>query len=249
MHLRTSPNGGRAIRIAATLMTMALAILVSSCQQFFTATLAGYLARDSYAISANLPVSDAIDLLNTAKASGDEKLAAALVTPLYNAASAATPGTAAYDEAATALIQAVLLSSGVGTAIGNIVSDLGTADFGSITPDQITAALDSVATISLTTAETNALLMIAADPPASMSSDDAYIAALSIAVDAFGDAGVALSSLTDFSDLINTGTLPAGVDATSISAAIDLLTYAQTLDAVDGTDSLLGQMLSGVNFN
>jgi hypothetical protein len=238
-----------AARAAAILLTMALLVSLSSCQQFFTASLAGYLARDSYAIPSDLPVGDAIDLLDTAKASGDEQLAAALVTPLYNAASAATPGTAAYDEAATALTQAVLLSSGVGTAIGDIVTDLGTADLGSITPDQIDAALTSVATISLTTAETTALRMIAADPPASLGTDDAYIAALSIAVDAFGDAGVALSSLTDFSDLINTGTLPTGVDSASINAAIDLLTYAQTLDAADGTDSLLGQMLSGVNFN
>lgn len=249
MHARTAHTGGMAARIAAVTMTMALLVSLSSCQQFFTASLAGYLARESYSIPDNLPVGDAIDLLDTAKASGDEQLAAALVTPLYNAASAATPGTAAYDEAATALTQAILLSSGVGTAIGDIVTDLGTADFGSITSDQITAALNSVATISLTTAETNAFLMIVADPPASMSSDDAYVAALSIAVDAFGDAGVALGSLTDFADLIDTGSLPVGVDSVSINAAIDLLTYAQALDAVDGTDSLLGQMLSGVSFN
>lgn len=249
MNARTARTGGMAIRIAAVIMTMALLVSLSSCQQFFTASLATFLARDSYTIPADLPVGDAIDLLDSAKASGDENLAAALVTPLYNVASAATPGTAAYDEAATALTQAVLLSSGVGTAIGDVVSDLGTADFGSITAAQIDTALASVAAISLTPAETTALLMIAADPPASMSTDDAYIAALSIAVDAFGDAGVALSSLTDFSDLLDTGALPPGVDSVSINAAKALLTYAQTLDAADGTDSLLGQMLSGVNFN
>lgn len=248
MDLRTSPAGGKATRIVATLMAVALVLPLSSCQQFFTASLAGYLARDSYSIPANLPVSDAMALLDTAKSSGDAQMAAALVTPLYNAASAATPGTTAYDEAATALVSAVVMSSCASPALFSIVSDLGIENLGAISGAQIDTALSALMTITLTPAESNALVLISDDvsPPTGSEPDELYIGAFALVVDAFNDAGATESDLNTW---LGGGALPGTVDTALVGNATDLLHLAQDADAATGSTSIFGQLLSALSFS
>ncbi|PKL07734.1 MAG: hypothetical protein CVV51_12585 [Spirochaetae bacterium HGW-Spirochaetae-7] len=233
-------------KLAALLASVAM---LSSCQQFFTTSLAALLARDSYNIPSDMSISDATEWLAIAKRDNNEKLAAALVTPLLALATAADPAGAAYDEAASALVTAVLISSGASPAIIGILKDIGTQSFDSLTGPQIDSALGSLMAISLSTEEATALLLIAANgAPDGLSSDDLYVAALSLAIDAFGDAGVAITSFADLAILLDTGTNPAAVDDASINGAIALLIMAQTLDAVDSSDSILGQLLSGLAF-
>jgi hypothetical protein len=244
-----SGKGAAAMRVPNRLTrTLSMAFLVvvslSSCQEFFTTSFATALARDSYPIPADMSVADASALLDQAMLNGDANMAAALVTPLYAAASAATPGTAAYDEAASALASAVILSSGVAPAATSIGLAFASIDLSSPTPAQIAEALAPIETVSLTDDETAALIMIAANPPAGLSADDAYVAALALASDAFTDAGVSISSLASFDELLDVGSLPIGVDANAINAALALLTYAQGL----GTSSLLGDILNDLQF-
>ncbi|HUW71138.1 MAG TPA: hypothetical protein VMX33_12980 [bacterium] len=233
----------RIARMAAILLTMALLVSLSSCQQFFTASLAGYLARDSYTIPADISVADAAELL----AGGDANVAAALVAPLYNATSAAAPGTAAYDEAASALVTAVVLSSDASPAIFSIVEDLGTEDLGTLTQPQIDAALATLMSISLTSAESAALVLISDDPaaPDGAAPDELYIAAFALAVDAFNDGD---ASEADLDTWLGGGALPGTVDSDSVNAAMALLDLAQAADLASGSTSIFGQLMSGLSF-
>ncbi len=222
---------------AAALAALSLAAL-AACQDFFTSSWAGSLARDAYAVPADLPVADAVDLL--AQSNGDPVLAAALVTPLYNAADAATPGTDAYDEAALALVDAVLASSEVGSSLVDAMLAI-PSNYDELTvPEQeaaMDAALDAVLSIGLSPLEVTSLAMIATDPPAGMEAEAAYAAAVALLAQAMEDVGV-----TD----------PTG-DLSAYQAALDANpAYILAFDFIDlgvalegGTPSTLGDLLSG----
>lgn len=100
------------IRLVA--LSACMALCASSCQEFFTNSLASGLARSSYTIPAGISVTDAMDLLT--ESGSDPQVAQALVPVLTDAVEGATPGTQAYDEAASALVTAVVTSSEVSQA-------------------------------------------------------------------------------------------------------------------------------------
>jgi hypothetical protein len=234
-------------------LAMAFVVMVSlsSCQEFFTSSFATVLARDSYPIPADMSVEDASALLDEAMLNGDADMAAALVTPLYAAASAETPGTAAYDEAALALTSAVILSSGVApaaTEIGLAFASFDMSDPLFPTAEQIDEALAPIEAISMTDEESDALMMVAADPPTGLSAADAYVAALALVSDEFTDAGIVIADLTSLDELLDEATPPAGVNPAVITAALSLLEYAQDLETLEGTSSLLGDILAGFDF-
>ncbi|PKL23964.1 MAG: hypothetical protein CVV47_11905 [Spirochaetae bacterium HGW-Spirochaetae-3] len=236
----------RIFRIAAGAAALAGLVSLASCQQFFTGSLAKALARDSYTIPSDISMDDAVELL----AGGDADVAAALVSPLSAAVSAGTPGTASYDEAATALVTAVVLSSDASPAIFSIVEELGTSGLDVLSPEQVDSAIASLMAISLTPGETAALLLVSDDAaaPSGLAPDQLYVAALTLAVDAFNDAGVAVTSYADLSILLDTGTNPAAVDDATIAGAIALLALAQAAETASGTTSIFGQLLSGMSF-
>lgn len=161
----------------------------SSCQQFFTSSLAKPLARTKYNIPANLPVEEAISLL--AESGGDPKVAAALVTPLLNAAKAASPGTKAYNTAANGLLDAAVGSSGVNAAIANALSAMA-----SETPDY-SAIFDSFNAVSLNADSKEALILIATNPPENMSPDTAISAVAALVAVACAEEGVGVSGIMD----------------------------------------------------
>lgn len=220
---------------------MAVAVL-ASCQQFFTTSLASTLARDSYTIPADLSVADSAALLAEATANGDVELASALVTPLLAALEAAEPGTDAYEAAASALLDASVLSSGVGPALNNALAAIPLDDLGGITEEDMENVVAALSTIALTDTAEEALVLLAANPPADMGADEAYAAAVALAMDAFGDAGLA------FSDL---GSITAEDEAAlsadpGMAAALDLLDLASTLG---GDGSVVGGLLSGIDLS
>jgi len=228
----------RAVAVAAALSSV---FLLTTCQQFFTTSLASVLARDSYDLSG-ISVGSAVDMLATALSDGDAEMAAALVAPLLAAMTDATTA-AAYEEAANALVSAVVLSSGVGPAITAAISGiLPSFEEGSEgpTPEQMAEALGSLATISLSPTEHEGLLLIAGNPPEGMSANDAYSAAVALVADAFVSAEVELSEIGSF----DTENLPEGVDQDSIDAALLLMTYAQDLPVEEGSDSLFADLIS-----
>ena len=233
----------RKILTSTVAMAIAGLALLSSCQQFFTTSLAAPLARDSYTIPSDISVEDAAELL----ASGDADVAAALVAPLFAAASAATPGSAAYDAAASALVTAVVLSSDASPAIFTIVEDLGTEGLGTLPQPQSDAALAALMAISLTPAESAALLLVSDDlaAPEGSAPDELYIAAFALAVDAFNDGGASEAELDTW---LGGGALPGTVDVDSVNAAMALLDLAQAADLAGVSTSIFGQLLSGLSF-
>lgn len=231
------PTRTRAAALAACLASLALA---TSCQQFFTSSLAAYLARDSYTIPADLPVDDAIELLEAAMAQGDSATAAALVTPLLAAAS--DPTSADYNEAATALASAVVLSSGVGTAVTSMAQLFLAADEETDEAAMMETIADTISSVTLSSTEVEALSLIAENPPAGLGADDAYAAAVALVSNAFA------TTETDINDI---GSLTAEqTDAIaadpSMIAALSLIEYAGT---VDGGESLIGSLLGGFDLS
>lgn len=228
-------------------LAMAFAVMVSlsSCQEFFTSSFATVLARDSYPIPADMSVDQAIEYLELSN--GDPTIAAALVTPLYEAASSADPASDDYDEAAAALVSAVVLSSGASPAIFSIVGDVGIENFGSLDAAQIDAALATLMTISLTDEEAAALALVSGNAaPDGAAPDEMFMAAFTLAVDAFNDGGATTAELDTW---LGGGALPGTVDGPTITAAMDLLTLAQDLDTANGNTSIFGQLMTSIGFD
>ncbi len=177
-------NTGLALAVLAL-----AAFFASSCQQFFTSSIAKPLARSNYSIPANIGADDAAALL--AESGGDPKIAAALVKPLYNAIKTATPGTENYNTAANALLEAAVASSGINSIIteaqGLFFS--GAEDFGSI--------IEKLDSISLSEDAVNGLGLIAQNLPANMNPDSAIAAAAALVVVACAKEGSTISELMD----------------------------------------------------
>lgn len=168
----------RTVAIAASLGVF-LFLALGSCQEFFTSSLASYAARDGYAIPSDISVEEASELL--ARSSGDPAMASALVAPLAAAAAAAVPGSAEYYQAADVLLDAVLVSSGVGPsmigALAVIQSD----------PD---AAMEIMLSVALSDTEVAALALVAGDP-IFMSAEEMYTVALALMSEAVRNVGIA----------------------------------------------------------
>ncbi len=232
----------RAVRLLSTISVLTGLLALSSCQQFFTTSLAVGLARDSYTIPANMTVSDASALLDAAILNGDVEMAAQLVTPLLTALEGLTSGTAEYNEAAAALLDAVVLSSGVGAAMTNVATTLASADLDNLTEEDLAGAMASLSTIALSDDAEAALLLLATNPPADMSADDAYSAAISLAADSFTDAELNIDSV----DTLTPEQITELSEDDSMAAAVDLIGQAQDLG---GDESLFGDLLSGVDLS
>lgn len=153
---------------------------VSSCQQFFTSSLAKALARDSYNLGS-LSVDSALAVLDEALASGDARMAAALVAPLLSAVKDAPPGSEAYNTAASALVSSVELASEVGALMSGALTTLAEAGGGNLDSSlDLSAIIESVAAIELTPAEEEALILVSANIPDNLSAADSLAAALAL---------------------------------------------------------------------
>ena len=227
--------------ILAPASILAAATLFSSCQQFFTTSVAAVLARpaDAVTIPANITVTQATALLQDAIANGDAALAGKLVTPLLAAATAAAsdPSSAAFQEAASALLDAAVLSSGVGSAITE-ASTLYLSAGDTMTDEELVAnVVDVFSSVTLDDAAEEALILVASNAAAiGMSADDAFSSAAALAADALSETGQTLEDLTagELETLAETDP--------SVAAAIDLLEYAGSLPESDS--SMFGSLLS-----
>jgi hypothetical protein len=198
-------------------LSMAFAVMVSlsSCQEFFTSSLATGLRRPSYNIPADMSVADASALLDEAMLNGDADMAAALVTPLYAAALAAMG--AAYEEAANALLDAAVLSSGVNAALTDVMNEViaGATDIEAV-------AIAAIAAVSLSDEAAEGLILIADFPPADLSVEDAYAAAAALL--AYGAEANSVD-ITDWENITPAETAALDADP-AVSAAIELLHFA-----------------------
>ena len=212
------------------IMALLILVLLVSCQQLFTTSLGTALARDGYPDLSDVSLEDALSLL--ADAQGDQDLAVALVAPLYTAALEATPGSATYDKAATALVEAVVISSGIGTAITDGLQTY--LDDGEDALDMDTL----LATITVSDSAVTSLQLIAESPPASMTATQAYTAAATLMVAILQDTSTLSlenAEATDFED----------ADPVLYAAALDLFNHAQSLDT---TDSMFGSIFGELPF-
>lgn len=224
---------GYSAAIAAALA----ALLAASCQQIFTTSLAKGLARDpaSYKFPANMAVSDAAYYL--AQSQGDPAVAAALVTPLFNAVQAATPGTAAYDQAAQLLAEAVVQSTGINQALADTIAAL-PSDLGSVTPATLEGLVANFASVGLNATEIAALTALEADPPSTLSAEQAYTIAGVLFLQAIADTpGATLNDLNTLT--VEAATLTA---TPAFILASDFLSLAGTIDG--GSTTLLGGLLN-----
>lgn len=212
-----------------TVMVFLLLVPLVSCQQLFTTSLGKALARDRYPDLSGLSLDQALLYLDDAKA--DPALATALVAPLYKAALAADPASSDYDKAATALVDAVVISSGVGTAIHD-----GLTAYLNDDPVDLDALLGG---ITVSAASIQALTLIAANiaavppaPPPSMTATQAYTAAAALMV-----------AILAQDPALNLNTSPA-VDFQTANdvlydTALILFLHAQ---AIDTPDSIFGSI-------
>ncbi len=174
--------------IVAAASAAAFLLLSLSCQQFFTTTLAGPLARSSYTVSATMPVDQATALLEGAS----PELAAALVTPLLAAAKAADPASPAYQAAASALLDAAVTASGVGSALAPALEAL--TGGGSGDSSTLLAGFD---TVTIDDSAEEALILLSKNPPADMEDEEAIAAAAALIADACSDEGTTLTALLE----------------------------------------------------
>jgi hypothetical protein len=212
---------------------MALLILglLVSCQQLFTTSLGTALARDSYPDLSDISLDDALAYL--AEAQGDQDLAAALVDPLYDAALGADPGSDTYDAAATALVEAVVISTGIGPAITEGLETYLADGADALDMD---ALLDSI-TVSESAIE--ALQLIADAPPPSMTATQAYTAAATLLVAISQDIpGLDLEDPTAADQL-------GAADPELYAAALALFNHAQDIDS---EDSMFGEIFGDLPF-
>jgi len=210
---------------SAALAAALAALLAASCQQFFTTSIVKGLARDSssYKFPADLAVSDAAYYL--AQSQGDPAVAAALVTPLFNAVQAATPGTAAYDQAAQLLAEAVVQSSGINQALTDTIAAL-PSDLSTIDQATLESLVTNFASVGLNATEIAALNVLATDPPSTLSAEQAYTIAGILFLQAIaGTPGASLNDLNTLSavstDLTATPAFTLASDFLDLATAID----------------------------
>jgi hypothetical protein len=212
-------------------MALLILSLLVSCQQLFTTSLGTALARDSYPDLSDISLEDALAYLEEAKANGDVQLASALVSPLFDEAEAAV-GTAAYDEAATALVSAVIISSGIGEAVNTGLDLLASsiAEGTVITLEDVAPIIESV---TISAASVDALLLVANDPPPSMDATQAYTAAATLLLSIVENTSLTLeSSYAEFDGLVDPE------QAAAFDAAVALYDHA-TLN-LGGADTAFG---------
>lgn len=219
----------------AVVALLILSLLVS-CQQLFTTSLGTALARDSYPDLSDISLEDA--LLYMADAKADPALATALVAPLYEAALEADPASDTYDQAATALVDAVVISSGIGTAIND-----GLTDYLNEVPVDLDALIGG---ITVSAAAIDAFTLIAGNiddipslPPPSMTASQAYSAAATLVVAILADdptLDINTSTAVDFQT----------ANATLYDTALILFQYAELIDTPDSIfGSIFGDLPVG----
>lgn len=225
--------------IARAIMVAILLGMLSSCQQLFTTSLGTALARESYDLS-DVSLDEALTYLALAQANSDTELASALVAPMLAKASASVVGTATYDQAATALVGAVIISSGIGQAINSgmdlIASSI--SDGTEITLSDVTGIIESV---TISAASVDALVLVAQDPPPSMDAAQAYTAAASLLLSIVANTSLTLES--DYSEFEGL----TGAQADSFDAA--LLLYNHATDNLDGADTVFGDFFGALPFS
>ncbi|MFH2113475.1 MAG: hypothetical protein ABIJ86_03070 [Spirochaetota bacterium] len=214
------------------IMALLILALLVSCQQLFTTSLGTVLARDSYPDLSDASLEDALSYL--ADAQGDQDLATALVSPLYTAAFEAVPGSATYDSAATALVEAVVISTGIGQAMTDGLETYLEDGVDALDMDALLEA------ITVSTSSVTSLQMIAASPPESMTATQAYTAAATLLV--------AIVQAPDAPALdLDTATAAQFEDADPdlYAAALDLFNHAQSIDTAG---SMFGDIFGGLGF-
>jgi hypothetical protein len=216
---------------------LCLAMSLAGCQQLFTFSLAGGLARDSIPLPAHLSAADAAELAAQAKANGDETLATALVENLVGVIGA-TP-TAGQTGLAASAAEAAVVASGTSSILMDILSG-GTVP---TDPASLTTLMDGIragGTTDIVTALTYlADPAVLADPAASgLNATDLLIAAAVIAASATPPGSD--PSTLDYSTM-----LPADQD--KIDNAILILTAATALPGLDATtQSLLNDIIANM---
>jgi hypothetical protein len=204
--------------ITRAIVVLTLLALLVSCQQLFTTSLGTALARKSYPDLSKISLNEA--LLYLADARADSTLATALVAPLHAAALGADPASSTYDRAATALVDAVVISSGIGTAISSGLEAYLSGD---------DVELDVViGSIVVSSASIDALQLVAGSPPPSMTATQAYTAAATLMVAIIG-----LDDSLSLDDPAIDYTHFQAVEPDLYASALALFTHAQSIDTAD----------------
>ncbi len=236
----------KAINLASLLMLGFAASLVS-CQNFFTTSLGTPFVRDSSTLVANLTVDNVADCVESAK--NDQSLSLAILDSLSSLID-----TASAEEVPalqSAALDAAVNASGVGTAIGEIISDSTVLDIvlsgdlsDQTTQDELIGYVDDVLTGLDNLSEASSLLVDVLPDPTDTTAYAAFVdsstpeqlamAAVTLLADAAtssGDDLVTFVSTLDTSD-------------SEIALAMDLATSAADKYAVEGGTGAFSSILS-----
>jgi hypothetical protein len=207
-----------------------LAVGLAGCQNFFTSSLASALARASLPIPTNLSPSDAAALAAQAKANGDTKLAAALVSSLVDQIGTTTdPAVKAALEAAAA--SAAVTASGLGSTLGSVLSNGLASDTSALLAAvQAGTSPDVLTALAYLDPSTGGL----ATGSSTLGATDYLVAAAVVAASAM-PAGTNPSTFTP--------TTPA--EQASIDSATSILAAGATTIAADPSSTTLYDQLAG----
>ncbi|TFG79743.1 MAG: hypothetical protein E4H20_11675 [Spirochaetales bacterium] len=213
------------------LLVVVAALSQLSCQRIFSTSLAPFLARDGYSIPSDLSVEDAAYLL--ALDPSNTELAAALVIPLYNAADAAT-GTAAYDEAAGLLADAVIQASGIEPAIMSAVATIPLD--GTATQEDLETVMAIFASVDLNANEIAALTLLESNPPSDITAEQSYAIAVVLLLE--------IANNIPGLDLSDPQSLFDNQAAISADPLYSMVTTFVTLGSSLGSTSTIGGLLA-----
>ena len=231
-----------AVTALAGIVACVLAVMVlGSCQQFFTTSLAEALARDPDSLVPDVDASNAADLAELAQ--NDPAMAMSVLDGINDAMA----GASAADQVMlrTAAVDAAASASGIGPAVLSVADQLAAADESEIIGimDQTLAGLGNLE-------EAADGLLLALPDPADTVAFDAFVAAADpgqLAVAALTLMASEAASDPDGIELYIDGIDPDNPVGESQILAIALATAAAAQYEAEGGDDELASMLASLN--
>jgi len=242
MHMKLTRPRSVAVTALAGIVACVLAVMVlGSCQQFFTTSLAEALARDPDSLVPDVDASNAADLAELAQ--NDPAMAMSVLDGINDAMA----GASAADQVMlrTAAVDAAASASGIGPAVLSVADQLAAADESEIIGimDQTLAGLGNLE-------EAADGLLLALPDPADTVAFDAFVAAADpgqLAVAALTLMASEAASDPDGIELYIDGIDPDNPVGESQILAIALATAAAAQYEAEGGDDELASMLASLN--
>ncbi|HCM25519.1 MAG: hypothetical protein A2Z99_11440 [Treponema sp. GWB1_62_6] len=229
---------------------LAAALLISSCQQFFTTSLAAQLARDPADLMPDVDTGNVDELL--AQAAGNPEMSLALMDSIIDALDGATG--AELVQLQSAAVTAATGASGLSEAILASGGDIVAIDFESATAQEeiITIMEEALGGLNQLADASAGLIDIIPDPVADSAGFDAFV----LEADSEQLAMAAITLLASSADASAGGTSdyidnldPENPDPGAETMAVELARAAIEKSQTEGGSGFLTDMLANLNLS